>query len=126
MKMKIARGLLYAGVLGLAVLCMIAIIDNYELAISQGITSTISCYDTESLDIDTNKVKPIEQCDQYNPQFVFFGSIILLVIDALMFHFFNRVITQNARMGRGIEAELRHNREEDERQVENEKKKLFI
>ena len=108
MKMKIARGLLYAGVIGLAIVCIIAIIDNYELAVTQGITSTISCYNTDSFDTDTGNIRPTKQCDQYNPQVVFFGSILLLCIDAFMFHFFNNYITSNAQTIRAFERDLKN------------------
>lgn len=126
MKMKIARGLLYAGVIGLAMICIIAMIDNYQLAINQGLTSTISCYNTESFDTNIGDVKPIRQCDQYNPQVVFFGSIMLLLIDVCMFYFFNNLITNNARVGRGFERELKSlesdMKDEDQKR---DKKKLF-
>lgn len=106
MKMKIARGLLYLGVISLAAICLMAAIDNYDLAINQGISSTQTCYNTEIFDINTGETRLTEQCDQYNPQFVFFVSIFLLVSDALLFLYFNRMITNNAQVGRAFEREL--------------------
>ena len=139
MKMKIARALLYAGVIGLAIMCILGMIDNYNLAVSQGISSTISCYDQESFNSDTGEFNPTRQCDQYNPQLVFYGSIVILIIDAFLYYFFSNLITNNARTLRGFERELRDRNMQKEYgnyelnghnaptgQVEHKDKKLFI
>lgn len=90
MQYKIPRLILYAGVIALATICIFAIIDNYDLAVQRGLSTTLSCYMDQAFDQKTGLTKQIRICDTYNPQLVFYGSILLLVFDAIIFHYFNK------------------------------------
>lgn len=93
MQYKIPRLVLYAGVISLAGVCLFAIIDNYDLAINQGLSTTLSCYNDTAFDQKTGEIRTIRICDTYNPQLVFFSSIILLIFDAIIFHYFNKTFS---------------------------------
>lgn len=93
MQFKIPKLILYAGCIGLAIICLFAIIDNYELAVNQGLSTTISCYESTAHDQSTGLTKPVKVCDSYNPQLVFYGSIVLLIFDGLIFYWFNKAFS---------------------------------
>lgn len=114
MRYKLTKLMLYSGVIALAVICLFAIIDNYELAIVQGLSASYSCYEHEVFDNVNNQVKTVRTCDSYNPQLIFYGSIILLIFDGLVLHYFSKTINvERERQTQNFVNELRrHEREQ--------------
>lgn len=95
MKFNIAKAILYSSTISLAILCIFAIIDNFNLVIHENVSSTISCDVKESFNANTGEVIKAQNCDSYNPQVVFYASIFLLIFDAIVFKHFHSVINKN-------------------------------
>lgn len=95
MRFKIARIMLYSVVGIITIACILAMIDNYNLALIHNVTTKVSC-DTSSVYNDTTKIVRYENvCSAYNPQFIFFSCLCIIVISIIACQFVKRIIDKN-------------------------------
>ena len=87
--------MLYAVVSIITIACILAMYDNYNLAIIHSVTTKLTC-DTSSVYNSTTKmVRYVNVCSAYNPQFIFFSCICIIVISIVVCWFIKRIIDKN-------------------------------